>query len=695
MSCKLQYVFLCWLGILIVNPVLGQLDIDVDGIGWLEGKSLEAFLELSLSGDDEFTSTDIEDGILLLNNRLRNMGHLDAEVTVSAGKDESMEEVGTFDVSGSPFVSGEYSDFDRIHFSVIPGQYYHFRNIEFQGLDSLEDSFARTFFIGKRVGLLWKKTTPFSPEALEKSVRNLQSEYESRGFINTNVEVASVDRTEEGPVDILLKVSEGKKHRISEIEVEWEAQVISEIESDVHELLGDFEGQKFNRSQMREIKREVRELHFEHGYADMSSEVRHSVDESQSADRHNVEVIIKPGERIKIGELRFTGNRYTRDRTLRRFSRLEGSKWLNPLEVEDARNQLTRVDILGRVRYQTLGEGSERDIEFDVEERKRWGSSLIFGYGTYEQLRIGAEVERLNIWGRGHNSRLRILQSMKSREVNLSYRMPQIFGELWEGNIRPRYMKREEVSFDKEEYGIAVGLRVPVKNWGGNLFFNYTLEDLNTSGIEQEDLEEAIRSARSASFETVYLRDFRDNPLYPSEGWLFRSSLEVATRFLGSEVNFGRFSTDISFHHNFNDVMTFHVGFRHGVLFTLGEANEDLPLNKRFFPGGDHSIRGFERGTATPVNDNGDYFGSEIVNLLNLEMEFPLIPNFNLVVFNDHLVYAEKADSYPGQDYLSSAGLGLRWRTIIGPVRLEYARNIEKRDFDPNGRWHISIGFPF
>jgi outer membrane protein assembly factor BamA len=48
-----------------------------------------------------------------------------------------------------------------------------------------------------------------------------------------------------------------------------------------------------------------------------------------------------------------------------------------------------------------------------------------------------------------------------------------------------------------------------------------------------------------------------------------------------------------------------------------------------------------------------------------------------------------------GGEWLYSAGLGVRYQTLIGPVRLEYGHNLNPRPLDPRGTLHLSVGFPF
>ena len=80
---------------------------------------------------------------------------------------------------------------------------------------------------------------------------------------------------------------------------------------------------------------------------------------------------------------------------------------------------------------------------------------------------------------------------------------------------------------------------------------------------------------------------------------------------------------------------------------------------------------------------------------LNLELEQALTAKWSVVVFGDALGVAARMSDYPFSEKLYSVGLGIRYQTIIGPVRLEYGHNLNRRPFDPAGTLQVSIGFPF
>jgi outer membrane protein insertion porin family len=130
-------------------------------------------------------------------------------------------------------------------------------------------------------------------------------------------------------------------------------------------------------------------------------------------------------------------------------------------------------------------------------------------------------------------------------------------------------------------------------------------------------------------------------------------------------------------------------------VLTLGARAEDLPFDRRFFPGGENSIRGYQEGEASPRDFNGQLIGAETYILGNVEFEQALTRAFSLVLFSDSIGFARDLSDYPANETLYSAGGGLRWKTIVGPIRLEYGHNLNPRPGDPSGTIHFSMGFPF
>jgi len=120
-----------------------------------------------------------------------------------------------------------------------------------------------------------------------------------------------------------------------------------------------------------------------------------------------------------------------------------------------------------------------------------------------------------------------------------------------------------------------------------------------------------------------------------------------------------------------------------------------IPFNKRIFPGGEDSVRGYQRGEAGPRNASGDVIGAEAALVWMLELEQLLTSTWSVVGFVDGVAQSAEIEQPLWSEVLWSVGAGLRWNSFIGPVRLEYGYNLNRRQGDPFGTLHFSVGFPF
>jgi outer membrane protein insertion porin family len=190
-------------------------------------------------------------------------------------------------------------------------------------------------------------------------------------------------------------------------------------------------------------------------------------------------------------------------------------------------------------------------------------------------------------------------------------------------------------------------------------------------------------------------QDRRDSPLNPQRGYRLSASLEYASPNLGGEVGFQHLELAASGHLPLGAGRWIHVGVRHGVAATWNRPADNLPFARRFFPGGENSVRGFKEGEASPRDDQGNYIGAETYLSGSVELEQAITPKWSLVAFVDGVDFAADLGDYPGNEQLYSAGGGIRWKTIIGPLRLEYGYNLNPRPQDPVGTLLFSLGCPF
>jgi outer membrane protein assembly factor BamA len=400
---------------------------------------------------------------------------------------------------------------------------------------------------------------------------------------------------------------------------------------------------------------------------------------------------------IRLGQVSFKGHQHTRTSVLERLVYLKEGAPLNVLEAEQARQRLARLGVFDWVSlsYDHTNE-PPRDVVYELKEGKAISLSILAGYGSYELLRGGFEFEHRNVLGLAHDVRLRAVQSFKASSGDLLYTVPEFLFEHVNLFGRGSGLRREEVSFTRLEYGGALGLQRRLAPLQTDVAVRYDYEFLNALNLGGTDTNQVgVTEARAAAFVIDLNRDRLDNPLAPRQGLKLFANIELASAALGGNVNYQRLLLSGTFHQNLGGGRLLHLGLTHGMSFTAGGTDAELPFNKRFFPGGENSVRGYQQGEASPLDDTGHQLGAETYTQANFEFEQLLTQLWSVVGFFDAVGIAQSRSDYPWDEGLYSAGGGIRWRTIIGPVRLEYGHNLNRRRHDPTGTLHLSIGFPF
>jgi outer membrane translocation and assembly module TamA len=285
---------------------------------------------------------------------------------------------------------------------------------------------------------------------------------------------------------------------------------------------------------------------------------------------------------------------------------------------------------------------------------------------------------------------------MKSTSGDYTYTVPELFGESLDGTARLFFLQRKEIAFLRQEYGIDLSLKHRIAQIGGEASAGYTFKAarnrLNSLGTQATD----EKQVNVASMNFGLTGDRRDNPLRPRHGYHWSVQLEAAHPNIGGEATYQKLEMTGAYHTPWGQSRWLHVAFSEGVITTLGAPNDmSIPVNERFFPGGENSIRGFQRGEAAPRDATGRFVGAKSYILGNLELEQALTQNWSVVAFGDALGTAVSLRNFPSKERLYSVGLGLRYQTLVGPVRVEYGRNVNPRPDDPPGTWQISIGYPF
>ncbi|MGH8019117.1 MAG: BamA/OMP85 family outer membrane protein [Opitutaceae bacterium] len=676
-----------------------QADVSVSGAGFFKNRSLRETLALLETEDQPLTRISaafVEDAVVLLESALEQDGFLQSSGTAIVRDGE--EEAGRYawDPGELPAPPRDL-DGDSVRFELEPGVRYHFASLDFDGLSALSVEEARGYFIQEGFLLQGSSAKLFTPGILNRGMNNLRVQLSRMGYADATVEVAREERNgETGDVEVVVEVVEGPRHVVGHVDAP--ENMPGEIDAGILALCEEAGGAPWSQIRQQDFLLAVRSVGYAEGYPKIEA-VLEQAGEEQTPEgvRLNFELRVDAGPRVRIGGVSYGGEVDVKESVLDRVVDVETDSLFSRSAIDDDRLQLGALGVFSSVRA-TVNERQPGlwDLTYVLTPNERLEASLLAGYGSYEQLRFGVEVMHANLFKRAHRGRLRLIQSFKSASGDYLYSLPQIFGTTTDASVRLFGLNREEVSFDREELGATVGLQRNVRWLGANAALRYRYESIEANNISGDIVPEDVPTdSRVAALTLDLTRDHRDNPLTPRDGMSLSLKLEAAARAIGGEVDYQLMDFRGSWHESIGGGRWLHVGWRHELLSRLGADGGQIPLAKRIFPGGESSIRGYREGRASPRNEDGLIIGAEVSTVLNLEVEQALTRNFSVVGFVDAGLTGERLESWPGEEVRVSAGLGLRYDTIIGPARLEYGHNVVTEPGDPEGALHFALGFPF
>ncbi len=687
------------------GPEAKPAKLRLSGFGWWGNLERRNALELLLDEGGtraEFDGGFIEDAALVLNSELVEEGFFAAEIEAVWRDAEGREGRARLDARLSEGLPRGVRA-TELRLTARPGVRAVVEKVEIAGLTALAEEEARAYF-RPDAGLFTPDVVrAWSEGRARRGAAELAEALRSQGYAEATVKVAERRLDEaSGRVELSVQVEEGPVWRVAEAKVEVAGGGEDEAgglagENPGTEAVTRLEGAVWTRARSLDAGQAPRRQYQERGYPDAAvawTVERGEVAADGRARPVTVTARVERGGRRRVGEVGFAGVEKTRPGLLEQRTRgLRPGDWFDPAEVEAARMRLARLGVFRRVEVrETDREDGTRAVVFAVREAPPWEAAWLLGWGSYEQVRVGVEVTRGNLWGLAHRTRFEAVQSLKGTRADYRYTVPTFWEDTVEAAGRVFGLRREEQSFDRVEYGAAVELQREVPWIEVLATAGFTYEVLRADDVKLGAARGGVDDATVASFDVALTRDRRDNPIRPQAGTRWAVHSQTALPELGSEVRYERLELAWAWHRALGEERWMHVGVSQGWVFA---GENDAPVNKLFFPGGESSLRGYQQGEATQRDANGRFVGVRSAWLVNWEVEQLVTGRWTAVVFLDVLGTAVDADDWPGDETLASAGLGVRYQSPIGPLRLEYGGNLNRRDGDPAGTLHFSIGFPF
>jgi outer membrane protein insertion porin family len=581
----------------------------------------------------------------------------------------------------------------RVVFDIKEHDRLYVKKISFEGNLTFRDKELKKLMKTEERGLFsWLSDAGvLKRDQLRQDVNKITVHYFNNGFIYAQVGEPAVTFDKKG-IYIKIKIVEGKRYKVGKVKIEGDT--LKKSREELFEKLTVTKKAFFDRGAVMSDVESLTGACNDEGYA--YAEVNPVTSVNEKEQTVDVTFKISKGPLVYFNRIHITGNTKTRDRVIRRLLAFTEGELYNSTKLKDSYKNLERTRFFEEIDFQAEKGPTETltDIGIRVKEKQTGMFSVGVAYSALDGAMAMASISQQNLFGRAQTLSLKATLGQNAHYYDLTFIEPWLF----DTNIWSRFelwnTLRYYDSYTLDTYGASPTLGYPIwpkYNIYAYLQYAYSVSRVRDIAITASDTIKAAEGTYTMSALTPTLtRDTTDDAYFPTKGSVASIYTTIAGEFLGGNTHFMRHGANGAWYKSlpfFDSV--FDVKGRIGYLQSL--KGEPIPIYELFYVGGINSIRGLRYvGPKDPVT--GDLIGGRTMLSLNFDLVFPLVRDAGIrgVIFFDT---GNAWDSgYHLNDMRKTAGLGVRWYSPIGPLRLEWGYVLDRKEGEAASRFEFTMG---
>ncbi|MEP6667877.1 MAG: BamA/TamA family outer membrane protein [Chthoniobacter sp.] len=577
---------------------------------------------------------------------------------------------------------------DKLLIKINEGPHSALHKLIFTGNHVVDEATLYDYMIGATPDQLARQPAkfPFTSAEISAGVDRVRGLYLSKGYLNVAIDSSKVQLSPDGKeADVTVSINEGAALAVGEVTFTGETlyprdQLIT--------ALGESTTGPFAPGLAAVMQRNLQSFYKAHGY--YHAEVTVSAD---SATAHGGRVPmafhVLPKGLFRFGSVTVKNEtdrpRLHADFLPKRFTSLNGQVY-DPAKLDETFREMLRTGLFDNLRV-SLDPTPANDLTINLtaNEAKSKEVGFTIGAGSYEGISIGVRLADRDLFGSGRPITFSADYSQRGIKGELLYTDPWLLDSRFALRSRIYSEARDEKGYSKNGLGVRTDVtRKFMPHLELGVFAEAANKTVTANGIDETLLGPLEYTTVSVGL--TQNSDFRNDPINPARGFVFNSSFSV---FAVDGETYSQSIARFSYYLPLGKTMLA-FGARGGFI----SADIDrIPIDSRFFNGGSNTVRSFSERDLGP-KDHGNPIGGNIFTVFNIEYTFPLFGALNGATFID--AGSLKNDDVPGSsDLRYGVGVGLRYKLPIGPVRLDYGVNPNRRDGEPFGAVNFSFGFAF
>lgn len=498
-----------------------------------------------------------------------------------------------------------------------------------------------------------------------------------------------------GPVQVVIKVATGNPFVFGKVEIIQPTNA-ENTPTNASQAYGIVPGEPALSGNVLDAEERIVKAWRAKGYP-LAKIGSRNVQANHASRKLNVTLSVEPRRRATFGAISVNGTKHMDPDFVTRQTGLVPGAPYSPAAIEDAKEQLTRLEVFENVRVteaESLTPGAQLPLAVDVSERKRRIVGANAGWSSVDGGEVEAYWAHRNLFGRAERLRVdaavaqfgEVPVNELKYKAGVSFAKPGVLDIDTDFFADQVFLRERPDTYESKSATTRAGLTHRFnKQISGSLAGEFQISETEDAfGVQQFTL---------LGIPATVTYDSRDDLLDPSRG--LRSVVLIEPFYdLRNDNAFVLGRLDLSAYQKFDESGRFVVAGRFAAGTFVGAGLDEIPADRRFFAGGGGSIRGYAYRNVGPRQGDEVLGGRSLVET-SLEFRARVTETIGIVPFVDAGLVSE--DSYPGSDveFQVGVGVGLRYYTAIGPIRFDLAVPLDPQDNDPDFAFYAGLGQVF